>query len=111
MSPEATVDTITFGSPYGSARITIVPVAVPCRPPRPMTPWTFPALMRCSSTLVAPAAMTGWVVSRVGSFLRAVSVVPPARATSARVTSARAAGVPSTPMSTTSARLPSAFSC
>ena len=111
VSPEATVETITFGTPYGRARITAVHAAVPCSPPSPITPWTSPRPMRCSSSFVAPADITGCAASRDLPAFRAASAVPPARATWARVRSARVAGVLITPMSTRSARLPSASSC
>ena len=36
--PEAIVDTITLGRPYGRARITFVLKVVPCVPPNEMMP-------------------------------------------------------------------------
>ena len=35
-SPDATVDTMTFGNPYGSVRSTCEHSAVPCNPPSPI---------------------------------------------------------------------------
>ena len=40
--PDASVLTITFGTPSGSARIAAVAMVVPADPPRPRTPDTSP---------------------------------------------------------------------
>ncbi len=60
---------------------------------------------------MAPADITGCDASRDLPACKAASDVPPARATCARDTSAFVAGAFITPMSTSSARLPSASSC
>ena len=41
--PEATVETMNFGTPNGSSLIVAVPISVPCAPPIEITPWNSPA--------------------------------------------------------------------
>ena len=40
---DASVLTMSFGTPKGSARIAAEPIVVPAEPPRPSTPSTLPA--------------------------------------------------------------------
>ena len=57
--PDATVETITFGRPTGSARIPGVMIAVPPDPPMPMMPPIAASLARTNAsnaTAIAPTA-------------------------------------------------------
>ena len=54
--PDASVLTITFGTPSGSARIAAVAMVVPADPPRPRTPDTSPRAYASRASLAAPAA-------------------------------------------------------
>jgi hypothetical protein len=57
ISPEATVETITFGTPIGSARMPDVASAVPPLPPAPITPPTSRRDRRKRTNAVAIAAI------------------------------------------------------
>ncbi len=54
--PEASVLTITFGTPIGSARIAAVAIVVPADPPRPKTPVSFPSACQHETSAAAPSA-------------------------------------------------------
>jgi D-alanyl-D-alanine carboxypeptidase/D-alanyl-D-alanine-endopeptidase (penicillin-binding protein 4) len=54
--PDASVETITFGTPIGSARIAAVPIVVPAEPPIARTPATLPALN------ASPTIFAEWVL-------------------------------------------------
>ena len=43
VSPDASVETISFGKPAGSDRIAVVPMVVPAEPPREIRPWILPS--------------------------------------------------------------------
>jgi hypothetical protein len=55
VSPEAIVDTITFGNPIGSARIARVTSVVPPEPPAPIRPPTSrrASMKRSNATAIA----------------------------------------------------------
>ena len=54
--PEASVLTITLGTPSGSAFIAAVPIVVPADPPRARTPATSPRVHASRVSRAAPAA-------------------------------------------------------
>ena len=57
--PDAIVETMIFGKPYGSARITAVDSVVPWVPPSATSAWISPRATSSATSLVAPAAMIG----------------------------------------------------
>ena len=57
VSPEATVQTISFGTPTGSARIARVAIDVPPDPPSAMMPSSRPSACSSFTTSSAPAAI------------------------------------------------------
>ena len=57
MSPADIVDTISFGTPTGNARIAAVAIAVFPDPPAPSTPSIAPAAWRRLASLAAPSAI------------------------------------------------------
>ena len=59
VSPDATVETMSFGNPYGRDCMICVQFDVPCVPPSPMTACTDPSAMRSASNVVAPRIITG----------------------------------------------------
>ena len=54
--PEASVLSMTLGTPSGSARIAAVAMVVPADPPRPSTPASSPRAYASRASLAAPAA-------------------------------------------------------
>src|SRR5262249_1519581 len=58
VSPEATVETNTFGTPKGRARIALDAITVPAVPPNPMTPSSRPLACSCATTTAAPRVIT-----------------------------------------------------
>ena len=76
--PEAIVDTITLGKPYGKARMTLVASVVPCVPPIDIIPLTFPWVTRSITRWVVPSAIIGAATSLVGFSSNVFKEVPPA---------------------------------
>ena len=60
VKPDAIVDTITFGRPYGNACITTLPSVVPIDPPTPMMPAKPCFAWASSAHLTAPSIITAW---------------------------------------------------
>ena len=109
--PEALGETISFGTPTGSACMAAAPSSAPSAPPRHSTPCTRPAPYSRRTTARTPSSMSWTAAPRDPAARIASSSCPPARATSARVTSgSHPSGSPRMPESTTSGRTPSARS-
>ena len=85
--PEAMVETITLGTPMGSARMAGVARLVPPEPPTEMMPSNFPSAKSCGTSFSAPRDMTS--VARARSCFWAMTAMssPTAAATSAFETS------------------------
>ena len=98
--PDASVLSITFGTPSGSALIAAVAMVVPADPPRPRMPDTSPRAYASRASLAAPAAAFVTASPRSALFRTASIVVPASSKIRSRDTSAVAAGVPSAPTST-----------
>src|SRR4051812_30204483 len=110
-SPLASVDTMTFGIPSGSARIAAVPIDVPAPPPIAIMASSSPrSSNRCTMTL-APRLIAVTARPRSASETSAASDAPPAVATSSRVMKGVNAGWPRTPTSTTSTLWPRSSIC
>ena len=62
--PLATVETMTFGSPSGSARMAAVPIAVPPDPPSDSTPCIRPSAASRESVTAAAPAMASTIAPR-----------------------------------------------
>jgi hypothetical protein len=80
--PDAIVETMILGNPYGSSRMTAVARVVPCVPPSATRAWTFRAATRSFMTTVAPAAIAGADSSRLALARSTERDEPPASATS-----------------------------
>ena len=57
VSPDATVETISFGTPTGSARIACVAIDEPPEPPSARIPSSRPSRCSCDTTRSAPSAI------------------------------------------------------
>ncbi len=108
MSPAASVETISLGTPTGSPRIAAAATEALPEPPMLTTPCSCPSPYSRASTAAAPRPMT--VIASPRSAARASSAcsAPPARATSSREMSAGTWGSPSTPASIITAAAPAA---
>ena len=106
-SPEASVLTMTLGTPIGNARIAAVPIVVPADPPSAITPSISPRSKAAKTIAVAPAAAC--VTAAPRSFFASISSgdEPAAANTVSRVTSPGNVGVPMQPVSTTTTSTPS----
>ncbi len=104
--PEASVETISFGTPTGSVRIAAVIIAVPPPPPRPSTASMRPSRCRAGTSAQAPRSIASMAGPRSRAARSAARSAPPARATSAAGTSAANGGSPRTPRSITSVCTP-----
>ena len=104
--PEASVDTISLGTPTGSVRIAAVIIAVPPPPPRPSTASMRPSRCSAGTSAQAPRSMASMAGPRSRAARSAARSAPPARATSAAGMSAANGGSPRTPRSITSVRTP-----
>ena len=100
VSPEATVETISFGTPMGSLRIACVTSADPPEPPRPPIASSLPSTWRRSTISAAPRAIVSTAAPRSPAAARDATSAPAAAATSSRVTSGAASGSPTMPAST-----------
>ena len=98
--PEASVLTMTFGTPSGSAFIAAVAMVVPADPPRPRTPDTSPRACASRASRAAPSAAFVTASPRSAFFRTASSVVSASSKMRSRGMSAATAGVPSAPTST-----------
>ena len=85
--PDAIVDTITFGTPIGSARIAGVAIEVPPEPPTDIMPSNLPCAYSSGISFSAPRLMTS--VAKARSLLELISsmLTPTDAATSAFDTS------------------------
>ena len=106
VSPDASVETISFGKPAGSDRIAVVPMVVPAEPPREIRPWILPSSKSRRTTTAAPSAMAAMLLPRSRAASRSSSFCPAAVATSPREMSDVKAGASSTPQSITSVASP-----
>jgi hypothetical protein len=84
VSPEARVETISFGTPTGSARMPVVTTDEPPEPPMPSTPSSLPSSCSCSSSAAAPRPMAVVAAPRSPASASASTSSPAAPATSAR---------------------------
>jgi hypothetical protein len=100
------VETISFGTPTGSARIAEVPIVVPAEPPREISASTFPSACRRETTAAAPRAIAATASPRSRRLRSADREAPPASATSAAATSGAKAGSPTIPVSMTTVFAP-----
>ena len=64
ISREATVETITFGSPKGRARMIDDTIAVPVPPPSPITPSSLPSSRRRLARIVPPSSIAFTALAR-----------------------------------------------
>ncbi len=87
VSPEATVETISFGTPIGSCRIAYVASDEPPEPPRPPIASSLPSACRRLTTSAAPRAIVSTAAPRSPASARAWTSAPAAAATSSRVMS------------------------
>ena len=92
VSPEAIVDTISFGTPTGRARIADVAIDEPPEPPSPRTPSSRPSACSRRTISAAPRAITATAAPRSPAAASSFTSAPAARATSSRVTSASSVG-------------------
>src|SRR4051812_47338531 len=106
VSPDASVETISLGTPTGRSRIACAAIDELPEPPTAATPSSRPSACSRASTEAAPLPMAA--TAPPGPPARASSEwsAPPARATSSRDTSASTCGSPSTPQSTSSTSAP-----
>ena len=98
--PEASVLTMTFGTPSGSARIAAVPIVVPGRAAEAEDAGDLAARMRLTREPRRAFGRTGHRLAAVAFCRIASSVVPASAKICSRVTSAATAGAPSEPTST-----------
>src|SRR5438128_5079040 len=105
VSPEATVETISFGTPTGSCRIAWVTIEEPPEPPSPSTASRRPSPYSCFTTSAAPAPIAVTAPPRSPAAASCATAAPPARATSSRETSGSTCGS-LTPASTSTTSTP-----
>ncbi len=106
VSPDATVETINFGTPTGNARIALLAITVPADPPRPAIPSSRPSPYSFAEMTAAPRVIAAIARPLLPDRTSSARSSPPACATSARSTSAEIVGDPRTPTSTTSGSAP-----
>ncbi len=94
VSPDPTVDTISFGTPTGSRCIACVTSDVPPVPPMPTTPSSRPSRCSRSTMAAAPRDMVSTAAPRSPAAASSSTSAPAARATSRRGTSARSPAPP-----------------
>ena len=110
VSPDAIVETMTLGTPSGSARIAAVPTVVPPEPPIASTPRSSPRSLMSDSADAAPFAMTSMAAARFPAWRSSARSPPPRCAVSAALTSGTIAGSSLTPKSRSRTAIPSASS-
>jgi hypothetical protein len=106
VSPDATVETMSFGTPIGSSRIAWVTRAEPPEPPRPPIASSRPSAWSRFTISAAPRAIVSIAAPRSPAEARASASAPTAAATSSRVTSGAASGSPTIPASTSRTSTP-----
>src|SRR5690349_14797489 len=107
VSPEASVETISFGRPTGSSRIAAAATEALPEPPIAAMPCRRPSRCRRSATMPAPRPLTSMAWPRSPARTRSACSAPAALATSSRATSAETCGSPITPASISTTRAPS----
>ena len=105
-SPDATVETISFGTPVGNVCIAAAAMFVPPPPPSASAPWNRPASRNCGARRHAPRIMTSTASPRSRRARNALRESPPAAATSSAEMSGANPGSPSTPASIVSVSKP-----
>ena len=100
VSPAAIVDTISLGTPTGSARMASAAIEVLPDPPAASTPSQRPSAYSRSTTAVAPRAIASTAWPRSPAARSASTSAPAAAPTSSRVTSGSTSGGPMIPAST-----------
>src|SRR5262245_31714102 len=106
VSPEATVETTSLGTPTGSCCIAYVTSAVPPVPPIPTTASSRPSSSRRITTAAAPRLMASIAAPRSPAVANAATSASAASATSSRVTSGGTVGSPTMPPSTRTTSAP-----
>ena len=110
VSPDATVETMSFGTPIGSRRIAVVAIAEPPEPPSAPIASSRPSEWSRVTTSAAPRAITSTAAPRSPAAASAATSPPAAAATSARVISGCTSGSPTIPASTRMTSSPSSTS-
>src|SRR6478672_7640387 len=105
VSPEATVETISLGTPTGSARAAAAPIEEFPEPPTQRKPSSRPSACRRRTTSAAPRHIASTAAPRSPAARSAARSAPAARATSSCPTSASICGS-KTPASTSSTSTP-----
>ncbi len=106
VSPEATVETISFGTPIGNSRIAWVTSAEPPDPPRPPIASRRPSAWSRFTISAAPRAIVSTAAPRSPARASSPTSAPAAAATSSRGTSGEASGSPTIPASTRTTSTP-----
>src|SRR4051794_9837856 len=106
VSPEASVETSSFGTPTGSACIAPAAIDEPPEPPSARIPSSRPSACRRPTSVSAPRHMAATAAPRSPASASAATSAPPARATSSRPTSGSRPTGSGTPASTTSTAPP-----
>ena len=106
--PEALGETISFGTPTGSACMAAAPSRAPSAPPRHSTPRMRPSANSRRQVARTPSAISSTAAPRDPARRTSSRSCPPARATSSRLTSAGQPGSPRMPESITTGWIPSA---
>ena len=97
VSPEATVETISFGTPTGSRRIASVASAVPPVPPSAPIASNRPSACSRDTISAAPRPIASIAAARSPAAASTCTSAPAAAATSWRVTSGSVSGSPRIP--------------
>src|SRR4051812_10620328 len=106
VSPDATVETISFGTPIGSARMAWVTSAEPPEPPSPPTASSRPSAYRRFTISAAPRAIVSTAAPRSPAAASTAGSAPTAAPTSARAISGATSGSPTIPASTSRTSTP-----
>src|SRR5918999_2195263 len=106
--PDALGETISFGTPTGRACIAAAPSSAPSAPPRHSTPRMRPSAYSRRHVARTPSCISSTAAPRDPARRTSSRSCPPARATSARPTSAAQPGSPRIPESITTGRVPNA---
>ena len=106
--PDALGETISFGTPTGSACMAAAPSRAPSAPPRHSTPRMRPSAKSRTHVSRTPTAISSTAAPRDPAARTSSRSWPPARATSSLLTSAGQPGSPRIPESITTGWTPSA---
>ena len=107
VSPAAIVETISFGTPTGSACIARVAIAVLPEPPAARMPWMAPSPCSRRASTAAASAIAVTAAPRSPASVSAARSTPAAAATSSRAMSgSQPCGGPPVPTSATSTSAP-----